>query len=103
MAAKEITVPGLTLFPGITVFIKFLQANTAVSPTLAVNNGAAHAIYQYGTTGNLSNPETSGWQAGAIVPLTYDGHYWIKVTGYNTNNTYTNELLGQGYGTCLTE
>lgn len=50
----------------------------------------------------MSNPETSGWQANSIVPLTYDGVDWFKAFGYNSNTTYNNALLGQGYGVCET-
>ena len=69
---------------------------------LVVNGGDAHAIMQYGNQGNMGNPDTSGWPAGAIVPLTYDGNVWYKAFGYNSNTTYTNALLGQGYCTCST-
>lgn len=99
---KTITVPGLHLLTGITVFVKFLNANSASAPMLVVNGGEPHAIMQYGNQGNMSNPDTSGWPAGAIVPLTYDGNVWYKAFGYNSNTTYTNALLGQGYCVCST-
>ena len=33
--------------------------------------------------------ETSGWEAGAVLSLTYDGTYWVRDQGYNTNTTYS--------------
>ena len=35
---------------------------------------------------------TTGWQAGAIMSLTYDSTgdgYWVRDQGYNTNTTYS--------------
>ena len=41
---KTITVPGLALIAGVTVFVKFVNANSAASPMLVINGGDPHAI-----------------------------------------------------------
>ena len=33
--------------------------------------------------------ETTGWQAGAILTLTYDGTSWVRSSSYNSGATYT--------------
>lgn len=93
-AAKTVDMTGFKLIEGVTIHIKFEYSNTASSPTLNVNNTGAIAIMQYGTTAAAGTPETTGWQAGAVVSFTYDGTNWIRDQGYNTNvntkmRTYT--------------
>lgn len=85
-AAKEVNIPGFALNTGTTIHIKFNNANSAASPTLNVSGTGAKAIMQYGTTNTGTAEETSGWRAGAIVTLTYDGTNWVRDQGYNTNS-----------------
>ena len=103
-AAKTVTIDDFVLQTGVTVVIKFTNNNTASSPTLQVNSTDAKPIYRYGTTAAAGVDNTTGWHAGSMVVLTYDGTGWIMNRGYNyyTDTTYTNEKLGQGYGTCST-
>ena len=87
-AAKTATIPGFALNPGTTIHIKFTNSNSASSPpTLNVSNTGAKSIMQYGTTNVGTDEETTGWQAGAILTLTYDGTNWIRDQGYNTYPT----------------
>lgn len=89
-AAKTVSIPGLIVQPGVTIHVKFTNTNSASNPTLAVNSTPAKSIVLYGTTAIGTTAETTGWNAGAVVALTYDGTYWIRDQGYNTNTTYSN-------------
>lgn len=100
-AAKVAYVQGdsaatFALITGITIHVKFTYANSASSPTLNVNGTGAKAIKRYGTTAAGTSTSNS-WAAGAVVSLTYDGTYWIM--NYDSNSTYSNASLGQGYAT----
>ena len=89
-AAKTVEMTGFKLITGVTVHIKFTYSNAAENPpTLNINNTGAKSIVQYGTTSAGTNAETNGWQAGAVLSLTYDGTSWVRDQGYNTNtNTW---------------
>lgn len=103
-AAKTVTLDdsmSFTLAKGASVFVKFTNANSVASPTLAVNGTTAKAIMRYGTTAPSTSSKTS-WEAGSVVHLVYDGTYWQMVGWLNDDSTYTNASLGQGYGTCGT-
>ena len=88
--AKTVTIDGITeLEVGLCINIKFTNANTVASPTLNVNGLGAKNIRQYGTTNAAGTAATTGWYAGAVVQLTYDGSGWVRDQGFNTNTTYT--------------
>ena len=88
--AKAVTIDGITeLTTGLMIAVKFTYENSAASPTLNVNSLGAKNIKQYGTTNAAGTASTTGWQAGHVVILVYDGSYWQFVKGYNTNSTYT--------------
>lgn len=104
-AAKVVTLTdstGFTLQAGTIVAVKFTYANTASNPTLNVASSGAKSIKQYGTTAVGNGNQTTGWIAGAIQIFVYDGTNWIRDYWANTDTTYTNASLGQGYGTCTT-
>lgn len=82
--AKTVEMDGFELVDGITVHIKFINENSAVNPTLSINNSPFKPIVQYGITAIGNDANTSGWQAGAIVSFTYDGVSWVRDQGYNT-------------------
>lgn len=91
---KEVTIPGFVLVEGVTVRIKFMNANSAANPTLNVNSTGAKEIVSASTSSTVktnagTNAETTGWQAGAVVSFTYDGNFWVRDQGYNTNTTYS--------------
>ena len=74
---KIVDMTGFALQNGVTVFIKFLNNNTATNPNLNINNTGNIAIKKYGTSAAIN------WAAGAIISFTYDGsnwveHYWIN-------------------------
>lgn len=90
--AKTVDMTGFTLIEGATVFIKFKNSNSAESPTLNVNSTGAKPIVQYGTTAVGTSVATSGWKAGAILCLTYDGTSWVRDQGYNKSDMELNNV-----------
>ena len=107
-AAKEVTIvspaEGWTLQTGSRVIVKFTNSNSASSaPTLNVNNTGAKSIY-------MNNSALGGYSnyagvANRLIEYMYDGTNWVFI-GWSydtdTNTTYSNATLGQGYGTCST-
>ena len=87
-AEKVVDMTGFTLLEGTTIHVKFANANSASTPTLNVNGTGAKNIKLYGTTNAGTTSETNGWYAGAVVSFTYDGTYWVRDQGFNTNSTY---------------
>ena len=86
-AAKTTTISGVTeLTTGLTIYVRFTNANGVANPTLQVNSLAAKAIVRYGTT-VPSTSAASSWNAGSVVSLTYDGTYWV-LNDWN-NTTYS--------------
>ena len=88
-AAKVVYIKGFTLRVGVVIHVKFTNANTHATPTLNVNRSGAKPMRQYGTTKMSSTSATTGWYAGAVICLTYDGSGWIRDQGFNTNTTYS--------------
>lgn len=91
-AAKTVTVGGtFTLATGAFVIVKFRYANSASSPTLNVNGTGAKPIYQYGTTKISTSSTTTGWAAGAVQLLVYDGSGWVR--DFWSNTTYSKDAV----------
>ena len=87
-AAKTVTLQSGSSFvlkTGVTIAVKFTNANTIANPTLNVNNTGAKPIYRYGTTAASTSDTTTGWRAGSVLLLTYDGTGWIRHFWENTN------------------
>lgn len=86
-AAKTVTISGIDeLTVGLTIMVKFTNANSKASPTLKVNNLDAKSIMRYGTTAPSTSAATS-WNAGSVIILVYDGTYWQMCNWLNS--TYT--------------
>lgn len=98
--AKTVTVDNFELVTGAMVIVKFINSNSASSPTLNVNSTGAKPIYRYGTTAVSTGTTTTGWTAGAVQMFVYDGTGWVR--DYWNNTTYSNASLGCGYVTCST-
>ena len=94
-AAKVVTCADFTtLITGVTIHVKFTNANSAGSPTLNVNSTGAKSIYRYGTT----TPSTStswSWYAGAVVSFTYDGSAWIMNDMIGNDNNYDRAVVNR--------
>ena len=88
IGAKTVTIPGFSLETGVTIHVKFIEKNSATNPTLNVNGTGAKAMMQYGAAAMSTAEATNGWYAGAVVAFTYDGTYWVRDQGFNTNSTY---------------
>lgn len=106
-AAKVITTTsegGWVLTPGARITIKFTNTNTAKNPTFNVNNTGAKSVW-YGTaliTTTSSSLSYAGYK-NRPMDFIYDGTQYVFMGwSYDTNTTYTNASLGQGYGTCAT-
>jgi len=98
-AAKTVALTGFSLVTGARVFVKFTYANTAANPTLNVNSTGAKAIIYRGSAISAAYLRANG-----TYEFLYDGTNWNFVGDLNvdTNTTYTNASLGQGFGTCDT-
>ena len=84
-AAKTVTVGStFSLVEGAQVVVKFTNNNSASSPTLNVNSTGAKPIYRYGTTAASTSQASSGWRAGAVMHLVYDGTGWVRDFWENT-------------------
>lgn len=104
-AAKVITVSGNTqwaLTAGSRITIKFSYTNSAQNPTFNVNGTGAKSVW-YNTA--LITTSNLGYAGTANRPMdfVYDGTQFIFVGwSVDTNTTYSNASLGQGYATCTT-
>lgn len=89
-AAKAATITGFPSTPttGMKISVRFTNNNTVADPTLSINGGTAIAIKRYGTTAPSTSTTTS-WNAGSVVPMTYDGTYWMIDGWLNNNTTYS--------------
>lgn len=83
---KTINIDGFALETGVTIHVKFANANTAPNPTLTVSGS--------GSTGNSAVPIVGRtvWPAGALFTLTYDGTNWVQ----DYDEIITNGITGSG-------
>ena len=95
-AAKTVSISGFKLYTGAMVIVKFKNRNSASNPTLNVNGTGAKALYQYGTTRMSTTDASTGWYAGAVMCLVYDGTGWVRAYMYNTTYNLANNTLGNG-------
>ena len=85
---------------GSAIFVKFTVTNTGAvgSLTLDVDSTGAKPIKYRGS--NL--PSAGTLSANRLYSFIYDGTNYNLLGDLDTNTTYTNASLGQGYGTCST-
>lgn len=88
-AAKVVEITGFKLITGVTIHVKFTNANSASNPTLQIKYGSASsdvttakAIVLYDNTAAGIIESTTGWNDNAILSLTYDGTYWVRNQSY---------------------
>lgn len=104
-AAKVITVSGNTqwaLTAGSTIVVKFSYTNSAQNPTFNINGTGAKSVW-YNTA--LITTSNLGYAGTANRPMEfiYDGTQYVFMGwSVDTNTTYSNAALGQGYATCTT-
>ena len=97
---KAVACTGYKLVTGSVVYVKFTVTNTGAvaSLTLNVNSTGAKSI-KY-RNANLSSAGVLA--ANRLYCFVYDGTNYQLVGDLDTNTTYTNASLGQGYGVCST-
>lgn len=70
-AAKVVACTDFDAFmTGVTIRVKFTNANTAASPTVNINSTGAKSVYRFGSTTPVDG---NSWNAGEVVELVYDG------------------------------
>ena len=77
-AAKTVTIDGFRLATGVQINVKFSNNNSAYPITLNVSDTGAKTIKAYGDSTEQDLIEQI--KAGSIIPLVYDGTYWIIPT-----------------------
>lgn len=93
-AAKVVSLSDFDeLMAGVTIAVKFSQANTAANPTLNVNGTGDVPIYAYGSTVPGITAATS-WANNSIVTFTYDGSAWC-MNDMSANNAIITMLEGE--------
>ena len=104
-AEKAVTLSGNTewvLQPGATITIKFSYTNTASNPTLNVAGTGAKPVL-YGTSALTTSSLSYAGYKNRYITYVYNGtQYVFQGWSYDTNTTYSNASLGQGYGACST-
>ena len=104
-AAKVVTISGNTnwaLTAGSIITVKFTYTNTASNPTLNVNSTGAKSIW-YNTALITTSNLGYGGTANRPMIFMYDGTQYVFIGwSVDSNTTYSNASLGQGYGTCAT-
>ena len=81
---------------GTTIAVKFTNTNTAASDLGLNVNGTGSAGVWY-NTGVTTSKSYYGY-ASRYIQYFWNGSNWVFLTwGYDTNTTYTNVALGQGY------
>lgn len=81
---------------GTVISVKFTATNTGTSNRGLNVNGTGSASVWYNTGVTTSN-NYYGY-AGRYITYMWDGTNWVFLTwGYDTNTTYSNVSLGQGY------
>lgn len=99
------TVPGITeLVDGTCCYLMNGVVTSASGWTLNVNGLGAKPVYQ---TLGAASVTTTIFNVNYTMLFVYNsqrisGGCWDIFYGYNSNTTYTNASLGQGYGTCAT-
>lgn len=90
---------------GSIITVKNSNTNSASNPTLNVNGTGAKSIFYAGAIISSANLSFAG-SSNRYERFMYDGERYVWIghsVDNNTNTTYTNASLGQGYGTCSTE
>lgn len=92
--AKVITVPATEYFVlqvGDIVNVKFTYTNTAINPTLNINNTGNKPIV-YDTSAVTTDNLWAGGEAGRITSFMYDGTNWVWISHDVDTNTLSDLL-----------
>lgn len=106
--SKIVTCANFVLYTGAIIAVKFTYTNTFSATTtdpitLNVNSTGAKNIY-YGNTATPTGTNTIAFGTANYYNFyIYDGSYWVWINrSIDTNTTYSNASLGNGYATCDT-
>ncbi len=98
---KTVDCTGFILDTGAIIYVRFTATNTVAVGTLTLNvNGTGAKSVKY-RNANLSQPGIIA--ANRTYCFVYDGTSYQIVGDLDSNSTYTNMSLGNGYGTCATD
>lgn len=87
---------------GTVVMIYFSISNSASNVKLNVNGTGAYPIWYNNAEYTSTGTAYTGYAKRVIVYM-FNGTHWVWISSsYDTNTTYTNASLGQGYATCST-
>lgn len=88
---------------GTVVMIYFSISNSASNVKLNVNGTGAYPIWYNNAEYTSTGTAYTGYAKRVIVYM-FNGTHWVWISSsYDTNTTYTNASLGQGYVTCSTD
>lgn len=90
---KTINIDGFSLVTGVTIHVKFVNANTNPTPQLTISGGDSAANNPIPISGITT------WEAGAVLTLTYDGSNWVR----DYVETVVNNITGSGAQNYLTK
>lgn len=90
---KTINIDGFSLVTGVTIHVKFVNANTNPAPALTISGGDSAANNPIPISGITT------WTAGAVLTLTYDGSNWVR----DYVETVANSITGSGTQNYLTK
>lgn len=104
--AKEVELEDFKLITGIKIAVRFTDAGatnpTSGNITLNVNNtGAIQVVDAKSNNSVQTYAHGSNYYNNMVQEFIYDGTYWVW-TNRDSDTTYTNPALGQGYATCTT-
>ena len=85
-----------------TTYYPVASSGTARLTTQFAAGQTLMLVYQKNMTTKILGTSIEGAPAGAST-ADYVSDRWLVLNYYDSNTTYTNASLGQGYGTCTTE
>ena len=97
---KVVDCAGFTLSTGAIVYVRFTTTNTVAVGSVQLNvnsTGAKNIKYR-----NANLDQAGVLAANRTYCFVYDGTNYQIVGDLDSNSTYTNMSLGNGYGTCTT-
>ena len=95
-STKSVTLPGLTLTPGMTVTVLFDKGNDAAAPRLNVNSKGAKSIKVY--LNGSKKTVTRGWDAGTSMTLMFDGTDFVVLGNPVVMSKFGTNVLGETAG-----
>lgn len=87
---------------GAIVMVRFTKSNSASNVKLNINNTGAYPIWYNNAEYTSTGTAYTGYAARTTTYM-FNGSHWVWIANsYDSNTTYTNAKLGQGYAVCST-